>query len=92
MRVRYTATALLEAAEILAYIAENNPAAAARISTEIERTVERLSQYPFSSALETDRTETRIARVRRSPYLIFYTVAEEEVVILHVLHGSRQRP
>jgi len=31
MRVRYTATALAEADEILAYIANNNPAAAAAV-------------------------------------------------------------
>jgi plasmid stabilization system protein ParE len=92
MRIRYTATALLEVAEILGYIATNNPSAATRVSAEIERTLERLSRYPFSSALETDKAETRIARVRRSPYLIFYTVAKEEVVILHVRHGSRLRP
>jgi plasmid stabilization system protein ParE len=42
MRVRYTSSALLEVVDILTYIADDSPRAAARISVEIERTVARL--------------------------------------------------
>jgi plasmid stabilization system protein ParE len=30
--------------------------------------------------------------VRSSPYLIFYTVKGDEIVILHVRHGARRYP
>ena len=41
--------------------------------------------------------ETREAGVRRIPagrypYLVYYTVEAEEVVILHVRHGARRWP
>ena len=92
MRVRYTSTALLEVVDILTYIAADSPRAAARVSAEIERTVERLRRYPLSSTREADEGETRIAKVGRYPYLIFYTVEGDEVVILQVRHGARQEP
>jgi toxin ParE1/3/4 len=92
MRVRYTSTALLEVGDILTYIADDSPRAAARVSAEIERTVERLSRYPLSSSREADEGDTRVARVGRYPYLIFYAIEEDEVVILQVRHGARQPP
>jgi toxin ParE1/3/4 len=53
--------------------------------------VKRLCQYP-RSAIRADEGDTRVARVGRYPYLIFYAVDADEVVILQVRHGARQRP
>jgi addiction module RelE/StbE family toxin len=92
MKVRYTSTALLEVDHILTYIADENPRAAARVSAELERTVERLCRYPLSSTRKADEENTRVARVGRYPYLIFYTVEGNEIVVLQVRHGARQRP
>jgi toxin ParE1/3/4 len=91
MRVRYTSSALLEVVDILTYIADDSPRAAARVNVEIERTVERLRRYPFSSTREADEGETRVARVGRYPYLIFYAVEGDEVVVLQVRHGARRQ-
>jgi toxin ParE1/3/4 len=46
MRVRYTAPALAEIAEVIAYIAQDNPKAAGEISRAIERTVALISNHP----------------------------------------------
>ena len=91
MKVRYTETALSEVGEILSYIAENNPAAAAQVVLAIEATVARIGVFP-NSAQAADEPGVRMAPVGRFPYLVFYTVAVDEVEILHVRHGARLRP
>ena len=87
MKVRYTATALAEISEILAYIAQDSPAAAQRIRD----TVERLRAFPESAA-RTDDPTIRVATVPRSPYLIFSMVQDDTLIIRNVRHAARQRP
>jgi plasmid stabilization system protein ParE len=91
MRVRLTATALAELAEILDYIAAENPSAAERVAARFDDTVERLARFPYS-AVATDDPSIRMAVLGRYPYLIFYTVADDEVVIRNIRHGARKRP
>jgi len=87
MKVRYTATALAEISEILAYIAQDSPAAAQRIRD----TVERLRAFPESAA-RTDDPTIRVATLPRSPYLIFSMVQEDTLIVRNVRHAARQRP
>jgi len=46
MRVRYTATAHSEIAEIITYIATENERAASEVSRAIERTVNLIANHP----------------------------------------------
>jgi hypothetical protein len=39
-----------------------------------------------------DEPNVRTMRVGRYPFLIFYAIDENDVVILHVRHAARQRP
>jgi toxin ParE1/3/4 len=91
MKVRYTAAALAEISEILAYIAQDSPAAAQRMVRRIRDTVERLRTFPESAA-RTDDPSIRVAAVPRSPYLIFSMVEEDTLVVRNVRHAARQRP
>jgi plasmid stabilization system protein ParE len=43
-------------------------------------------------APKTDEMGVRMAPLGRYPYLIFYAIEGDDVVILHVRHGARQRP
>jgi toxin ParE1/3/4 len=87
MKVRYTAAALAEISEILAYIAQDSPAAAQRIRD----TVERLRAFPESAA-RTDDPTIRVATLPRSPYLIFSMVQDDTLIVRNVRHAARQRP
>ncbi len=91
MNVRYTLTALAEIDEILAYVRERNPAAAAAIGQQIERVVAWLTESP-RMGYRIDETSLRMLPVGRYPYLIFYTVEDDEVVIRNVRHAARRRP
>jgi len=90
MRVRYTQTALREVEEILRYLSGRNPSAAAAVSARIEQVVAWLGEFPrIGYAIE---NEVRILPIGRYPFLIFYTLRSDEVVIRNVRHHARLRP
>lgn len=91
MRLIRTATYRADLEAIVDYIAAENPRAALAIWDEIESQVERLALYPHSGRI--GRVEgTRELVVSQRPYIIGYTVLEDAVLILRVLHGARQWP
>jgi toxin ParE1/3/4 len=91
MRVRFSATASADLGDILSFLLERNPRAAASVGAAIEATVARIGDFP-ESAQATDEPAVRMAPAGRYPYLIFYIVENNEVLILRVLHGARRRP
>ena len=91
MNVRYTETALEEIRAIRAYISERNLSTAEAVIGRVKAAVHRLSEFPLS-AIETDMAGVRMTPVASYPYLIFYTVEADDVVILHVRHGARLKP
>jgi addiction module RelE/StbE family toxin len=91
MKVRYSETALRELDEIFAYIYERNRSAAAAVVDRVDRVAALLEEFPFAGHT-TDEPGVRIMPLVRYPYLVFYAVNGEEIVILHVRHGARLRP
>jgi len=89
MNVRFTETAYADLGAIHAFIANENPVAATAVVNRIETTIRQLAQYPRIGPVKY-RGDVRMFPVRRSPYLIFYTMAEDEVVILTIRHSSRR--
>jgi toxin ParE1/3/4 len=89
MRLRYERGALADLDEIFAYIAADNPDAAARLVARIEDVAARIADSPYIGQA------TRKSGFRRFPignYLIVYEVGTDEVIIHYVRHGARKRP
>ena len=89
MKLRYERGALADLEEIFAYIAADNPKAAARLVARIESVAKRIAEAPYSGEA------TRRSRFRRFPvgnYLIVYEVGQDEVIVHYVRHGARRRP
>lgn len=89
MKVRFSAPARDDLNAIYSYIAEHRPAAAQRVKMRIREAAEQLGDFPYM-ARRTDRTGVRVRIVNPFPYLIFYIVRNEEVLILHIRHGARR--
>lgn len=89
MRVRYTATALIEIDQIFSYIAEHSRSAAISFRERIERTVELLGEIPEMAQIA-DESGVRRTPVRSYPFVIFYAVAGDELVVLHVRHAAKR--
>ena len=70
---------------------QDNPSAAENLLDELDKTVERIARFPYSSELyRTDRPmrkEIRMASVRN--YVLYYAVTEDTVEIQRLIHGRR---
>lgn len=91
MRARFTKTALAELNDILTYIAKDNPVAARAVIEQIEYVVERISEFP-AIGRTTEEDGVRIFPIPPFPFLVFYTVRRQEVIIRNVRHAGRDRP
>jgi plasmid stabilization system protein ParE len=89
MKVRFTQRAFSDLDVIRTYIGQFNPTAAGRVVSLIEAICRRLGEFP-ESGQPADELDTRIAFSPRYPYRIYYRMAAEDVVILHIRHAARR--
>ena len=92
MRARYSKRALAELDAILSNIRASNPAAAQHFSQRVEQIGERLRRFPYGCQEVSERPGIRRVPLVRYPYLIFYKVTANEVVVLRIIHGARKEP
>ncbi|TNC12404.1 type II toxin-antitoxin system RelE/ParE family toxin [Methylobacterium terricola] len=86
MRLRYTPEAADELERILNGISETSPSGGRRVLARIQAATDRLLDQPRSGP-PTDLRPMR--RTLARPYLIFYTLTEDEVVVVGIRHGAR---
>lgn len=91
MSARYTREALNDLDQISSYLAQHDQAVAAAFLDAVEGVVARLVRFPLS-AQATEMPGVRAAPVHSYPYIIFYTVEGDDVVIHYVRHAARLRP
>jgi len=87
MRVRFTRPAQRDLAQIHAYISQDGPDTASRFVTRLIELSRGLADNPFEGRA-TDEANTRVLVAPRLRYLIFYTIAEDEIHITHIRHTS----
>jgi toxin ParE1/3/4 len=88
VRLRYTLPALADLAAILDYIAAHSPQGARRVQARIKAITELLLLHPLIGRRTNDPAIRRMT-VTPYPYLIFYEVAESEIIIHAIRHGAR---
>jgi len=88
MRLRYTLPALRDLDTILEYIAIHSPQGAARVHTRIQVVLELLLSHP-NIGVRTEDPVIRRVNTSPYPYLIFYEIADDEVIVHAVRHGAR---
>lgn len=90
MKVRLLPAAVRDLREAVAYIALNDPAAAASVSRRIERAVELIAARP-DIGRPIDPPGTREWSVPGIPYVIPYRLNGEALEIIRIWHTRRQR-
>ncbi|MFY9642879.1 MAG: type II toxin-antitoxin system RelE/ParE family toxin [Rhodomicrobium sp.] len=88
MILSYTPRALRDLERIAAYLGEHNRASMQRILAAIKHSIGYLQDYPELG--KPVRGAQRRIPVPRSSYLVYYRIAGEEVLILHVRDGRRR--
>lgn len=89
MKLRYTRRAAAELEEALAYIEERSPLGVRRVQARIQAIVNLLLEHPKAGQLTSNG---RLRRMVASPYpyLIFYEVTEDHIVIHGLRHAARR--
>lgn len=92
MKLRFTARAAQDLADIAAYVREHNPQAALRVRAAILESLQNLVLFPHIGRQQTVGSVRKLL-TRRYPYLVYYTAddAAEEIVILAIQHPARDR-
>ena len=91
MEIIWREVAILSLERARAYIAQDNPTAAERVYDRILRSVRNLADMP--SMGRPGRVEdTRELVVANTPYILAYTVLDEQVVIIAIQHSAQKWP
>jgi len=73
---------------IFSYLHQQSTHAAESTANDLDRCFQNISSFPMSGAARSELgRDVRTALV--PPYVVFYAVRSDHVVILRVLHGSR---
>ena len=86
MKLRYSPRAVHDVAAIGRYLRERSPAGAQAVESESRQRSVYWRRSQRSAAL---LPNVRVMPVVRYPYLVFYTVSPDELVVLHIRHGAR---
>jgi len=87
VKLRYTLPALADLNSILDYIAAYSPQGARRVQARLQIVIDLLLINPHIGVRTDDPTIRRLT-TRPYPYLIFYEVAETEIIIHAVRHAA----
>lgn len=91
MHVLWSATAVDDLAHLRAYIAEENPGAAADTAACILDAVDRLARFPeLGRAGRVPNTREWV--VAGTPFIVVYSVRRDRLAVVSVLHAARNWP
>lgn len=91
MQVKWLHKALANLEDEAAYIAQDNPAAAARFIETVFTTVAQLTDYP-ALGRQGRVAGTRELVISDFPYVVPYRVRGQNVEILRIFHTARMPP
>jgi len=80
--------------EIFDYIMADNPQAATEMLNNIMKSLRRLENFPHSGAplLDSAMQKFNFRMVIIDPYIAFYRLIEDKVIIYRILHCARNYP
>ncbi|MGY3452759.1 type II toxin-antitoxin system RelE/ParE family toxin [Bradyrhizobium sp. USDA 4353] len=88
LKLRFTTRAARELEVVLDYIAAHSPSGARRVQTRIKSALDVLAYYPKAGA-QSNHPRLRRLVVNPYPYLIYYEVSADEVIVHGVRHAAR---
>jgi len=91
LRIRLTEPAIRDLDSIEEYIADESPRAAAKTVLRVLEAIQGLRQFP-NLGRQGRVSGTRELVVSRTPYIAVYTVRDDALWVLRVLHGAQKWP
>ncbi|MFW5499971.1 MULTISPECIES: type II toxin-antitoxin system RelE/ParE family toxin [unclassified Maridesulfovibrio] len=90
LHIQWKEDARTDLLSILAYIAEDNLAAARKFKNELESRIDSLCNFP--QAYKHGRVDGTREMVLSSNYIVVYAENSEQITVLRILHASRMYP
>ena len=77
--------------EIILFTAQDNPLAAEKMATSIEKNIQMLASHPLLGKVpkESELAGAGYRHLIVDNYLIFYTIEEETIFVHRIIHGAR---
>ncbi|WP_206812225.1 type II toxin-antitoxin system RelE/ParE family toxin [Paradesulfitobacterium ferrireducens] len=92
-KIKYTPIAIDDMDEIFSYISKDNVTSAEILLEKITAGISRLDEFPNMGSVMSDEEYTLVASGYRfiviQPYLVFYRIIDDTIVIHRILHGRR---
>lgn len=88
MKLKLLAAAKTDVAGAIAYYNSEEPGLGAEFAAEVRKTIERILQFPNAWTSVSNRV--RRCQVNRFPYGVFYSLKNDIVVVIAVLHNHRE--
>lgn len=88
MKLRYTLPALADLDSILTYIAAASPKGAERVQKRIQDVINLLLHHP-EIGVRTDDPHIRRLTTTPHPFLVFYEIDDQEIIIHAIRHAAR---
>ncbi|MDO8631804.1 MAG: type II toxin-antitoxin system RelE/ParE family toxin [Phycisphaerales bacterium] len=89
MRLRLSHRADADLDAIWTYIAKDNPKAADRVERDLHTTMQMLSEHPGIGHIRPDVPRPGYRFWRIYSFLIVYRIEADDLIVVRVLHGSR---
>lgn len=89
LKLRYTVPALADLSAILDYVSARSPEGAKRVHLRIRSIIDILSHYPLVG-VKTDDPIIRRVVTTPYPYVVFYEVTGDEIIVHAVRHAARK--
>lgn len=91
--IKYTPAAIDDLDEIFSYISSDNVFAAEQLLENINHNIGKLAEFPNLGSVLSDEKYTLVQRGYRfivvNPYLVFYRLIDNSIIIHRILHGRR---
>lgn len=92
-KIKYAPAAVDDMDEIFSYISQDNITSAEMMLEKINRGIAKLAEFPNMGSVLSDEEYTLIQRGYRfivvQPYLVFYRITNNTIIIHRILHGRR---
>ncbi|KKM08650.1 translation repressor RelE [Clostridiales bacterium PH28_bin88] len=92
-KIKYAPAAVDDMDEIFSYISQDNISSAEMMLEKINRGIANLAEFPNMGSVLSDEEYTLIHRGYRfivvQPYLVFYRIINNTLIIHRILHGRR---
>ncbi|MDR9854814.1 type II toxin-antitoxin system RelE/ParE family toxin [Paenibacillus sp. VCA1] len=92
-KVQYAPAAVDDMDEIFSFISQDNVSAAEDLLRKLDKQISSLAEFPYMGSVLSEDDFPLLQRGYRfivvHPYLVFYRLVEDAVIIHRILHGRR---